>query len=232
MNIDAMRSQYAEIRQVTAFAPHKKFINELMLSEDEKAVSFHYELLRNRENHDLYLRLRAAFMDRGDAAEAFLLERVKDERDSEMRADLLTILGSIRSSAALPLAREAIVSEAANLRYGGCYVLGWMGKARDLDLLRDRLLSDPDPDVRATAATAYDQIHDHLPKSRDRILRDLKDALVAEEDETVAGWIIVTIQYILKKRFGMKENIEEAELTGDVVAAKEKCLRALSRLKV
>ena len=232
MNLETLTSEYTKIKESVQFKAHSTFIKALLASTDPEAIAYHYTLLRERDNNDLYLRLRAAFTKRGESGEHYLLQRMEDETSPEMKADMLTMLGVMRSSAVLPLAREATSSDSADLRYRGCYVLGWMGKAEDIKRLGDRMLHDPDSMVRITAASAHSQFFEKSPRSKNKLLLNLQLALEQEEDEEVSGWIVVAVQYILKKRFGMKEDIEEAELKGNLDEAKEKCQRALKRLKL
>lgn len=230
MDLKTLQSRYIETKGSDDFEKHAEFINLLLSSNEPEVIAFHYNLLRDRENRDLYLRLRAAFVKRGEAGERFLIARIQEEEDPALCADILTILGVMKSGAALPLARKALIREDPDLRHRGCYVLGWMGEMEDIDLLGDRLLHDPSPLVRKTAATAHSQFYERLPKAKNRLLKNLKQALETEQDQEVIGWIVATVQYILGKRFGLKEDIAENRLIGDIEKAKEKCLRVLNKL--
>ncbi len=223
-------SKYAESLATDDFAVHHSFIKLLLSANDESSIAYHYEKLRAHENRDLYLRLRAAFVKRGEAGARYLVERIADETDPAMRADLLHLLGRLRDPAGLLLARKSLSSADSDVRHRACYVLGWMGEPNDVSLLAVPLLRDADPYVRRTAATAHSQFHERLPETKDQLIDNLKKALATETDDSVIGWIIVTIQYILKKRFGLREDIEEAELVGDLESAKRKCRLALERL--
>lgn len=230
MNVSPLEQQYLAASQTDDFAVHSALIKALLSSNDRDVLEFHYQRLRDRENRDLYLRLRAAFVKRGSAAGDFLVDKAEHEADATMRADVLHLLGRIDHPAAVPMARDAVKSADANLRHVGCYVLGWLGKREDLDLLHDRLLHDEDALVRRTAATAHDQFYRHDKRSKNAVLKSLYEGLLAERDEAVAGWIVLSAQYVLAKRFGVKWDSEEDELRGDIPSAREKCLRALGKL--
>jgi HEAT repeat protein len=174
--------------------------------------------------------LRAAFIKRGPQIGSFLLEKAEHEQDETMRADLVHLLGRIEHPAAVPMAREALKSPDPNTRHVGCYVLGWLGEREDLDLLNERLLKDEDAFVRRTAATAHYQFYEHAKRLKNAVLKSLHEGLVAETDDAVAGWIVLAVQYVLGKRFGIKWDSEEDALEGDIPAAREKCLRALDKL--
>jgi HEAT repeat protein len=229
MTVSHLEQQYLAASKTDDFGVHTALIKALLSSHEREVLEFHYQRLRERDNRDLYLRLRAAFVERGAAAGDFLLEKAEHETDEAMRADLLHLLGRIEHPAALPLARQALKSADATLRHVGCYVLGWLGERPDLDLLHDRLLHDADARVRRTAAQAHDQFYQRNKRAKDAVLKGLRDGLVAETDQVIAGWIVLAAQYVLEKRFGVRWDKEEDELRGDVVAARAKCLRALAK---
>lgn len=230
MDQQLMDSKYNESLATDDFEVHNSFINLLLASSDDASIAYHYDKLRYHENRDLYLRLRAAFIKRGEVGVQYLIQRVADETNPVMRADLLHMLGRLRDPMGLLLARKSLSSSDSDTRHRACYVLGWMGDSDDVSLLAVPLLNDADPYVRRTAATAHSQVFDRLPETKDRLIENLKRAFEAERDDSVIGWIIVTIQYILKKRFGLREDIEEAVLVGDLESAKGKCRQALDRL--
>lgn len=232
MTIDELRSEYKSVRSSDKFIDRKNFANKLMSSNDIEFVEYHYDLIKDRDNKRVYYLLRHEFAKRDADAQQFLLAQLQTEEDPVARADILHLLGRMRNPAALPLAREALTAEDADLRHRGCYILGWMGKSADIDLLGQRLTQDPDAFVRGTAATAHRQVWYRSSRTKDRLLRNLKLALESEEEEEVILSIIITAQTIMKKRFGIKEDMEEDELVGDAVAAKEKCMRALDKLKL
>lgn len=231
MDPSALERQYLAAVETDDFGVHHALVEALLASDDRDVLELHYERLRDRRNRDLYLRLRAAFVKRGAAASEFLLEKAQHETDPAMRADLVHLLGRIDHPAAAPMARDALRSADAHLRHVGCYVLGWLGTREDLGLLHERLLHDEDALVRRTAATAHSQLYEHAKRSKNAILESLRRGLAAEKDDAVAGWIVLSIQYVLGKRFGVRWDREEDELRGDVAAAREKCLRALAKLR-
>lgn len=51
----------------------------------------------------------------------------------------------------------------------------------------------------------------------------------AEEDEDPVGSIVVTLQTIMKRRFGLREVDDEPDIVGDVGAAKARALRSVAR---
>lgn len=231
MDVKTLEHEYAVAKTTDNFSQHQQFIKKLLSTDDPDVVDYHYRMLAIRDNRDLYLRLRAAFKKREDVAVRFLVSKIKVEQDPKLRNDILHLLGGLRSQEAAPLAREFLSHQSPEDRHIGCYVIGWVGTENDIHLLGDRLLNDPDPRVRETAATAHDQIMIRLPETKNRLLGNLKAALEKEKNENVIPWIIITIQYIMKKGFGLKENIEEATWSGSVERARVKAMKALELIE-
>ena len=232
MDLATLQAEYAIAKASDRFPLHKRFTKELVSSNDPDVIRYHYGLLSDRENVRLYQLIRAAFIERGKPGEEFLVKRAHEEKDPGLRADILHLLGRMRNPLGLELARDAISSNDPEMRHRGCYVLGWMGTETDIDLLQARLSEDLDPYVRGTAATALRQVWFRLPATKPRLLKALRQALELEENDEVVTLIVVSAQTITEKRFGLRENIEERTITGDVNAAKKKCLLALARLRL
>jgi HEAT repeat protein len=228
---EALESQWHRAAETTEFSEHQAFIKQLLSLKDPEGISYHYSLLRDHQNLDLYRDLRAAFAKRGDAGANYLIERISVEKDPHLLDDILLLLGVMRRPEATPLARKFANSVDSKLRDTAASVLGWVGTESDADLLRNLLLHDPEPRVRGDAATAHSQMEMRLPQSRARLLDNLKQALDREVDEDVLAWIIITIQYILRKNFGLKEHIDEGTRSGDVMHARQRARAALLKRK-
>lgn len=199
----------------------------LIESDAPEIIAYHYELLRKRDNKSLFHWLRNTFAKRGRPGEEFLIRALDEERDPEMLATVVHILGRMRSGAARESAICLLTSEQIELRDTAIYVLGWVGSASDVSLLEERLLSDSAPNVRGDAATVYSQLVYRLPASREPAVKGLHRALRQETDKDVLASILVSLQYILHKRWGMREDIEEGTITGDVAKARAKALKFL-----
>jgi HEAT repeat protein len=232
MDKKELNNLYAAALATKNFSDHQKFIKVLLSSNDQAVIDYHFSLLKNRENQKLYLRLRAAFAKRGTPAGDYLVSLIQRERDPDLLGDALHLLGTMHRPEALPVARKLIGAANSELRDKACYVLGWVGTDEDVQRLGDCLLRDPDPKLRSDAATAHDQLRMRVPQSKDRLLTNLRIALNQEQDEEVLAWIIITIQYFLGKKFGLKEIIDEGTHTGDVLQARRKAQDALMKLNV
>ena len=230
MDIDTLEKEYNAAKETTNFTLHQNFIKLLLSSDDSETINFHFNLLKNRDNWNLYTRLRAGFKKRGIATEKFLIDKIKNESDDGLQADALHLLGELNSNEAVSISKDFIKHQDQTHRETACYVLGWLASENEIDYVADRLLNDSDADIRATAATSLDQIKLRLPETKPKLISILKNALESETNEEVAAWIIITLQYIMGKRFGLKENIDEAEWSGDVDKAKKKALKALEAI--
>lgn len=231
MSIDALRGHYRKIwREGVSFREEKEFIDALLEHHDGEHLAFHFDLLRNREHFYVYCSIRAAFKKHGPHAESFLVERFQTETDPHLRGDALQILGNMRSKSARALAKEAAMADEETLRYRGVIVLGWVGTVKDMKtVLRDRLLNDPSAFVRGNAATAFRQIWFRISRAKDPAIETLGEALETEEDEEAVCSIVVTLQDIMKRRFGIREPRDEPGFVGDPGAAKARALRGVAR---
>ena len=232
MDLDVLEDAYREANQPDrVYRDHLAFVAKLLASSEPETVAYHYRLLRDRANRDLYFELRAAFEKRLPAAEAFLLEALDAEKDPAMRADVLHLLGIARCPSARDLALRLATDIDEKVRDTASYVLGWVGTRDDLrTVLTDRLLHDPSPLVRGDAASALRQVVYRLPRAKDDAVKALKEALNQESHEQVQASIIATLQTLLKKRFGLTEPDHEPGIKGDVPAAREKALRHLAKV--
>ncbi|MGF7108290.1 HEAT repeat domain-containing protein [Treponema pedis] len=214
-----------EIAQITATFSLKK---KLLESNDINILDFHLNLLKTKENTDLYYRMRACFSDRPkEKIEVFLLDRLDKEQDNVLKADIIQILGHIKSAKILPYVREHIKSKDGNIRERCIIVLGWMGNKDDLPILNERLQNDTDDELRGEAATAMRQIWFAKRATAEDILPYLYRAVVKEAAEETLSSIIIVIQDLLQRKFGLQERINEGIITGDPVKAKEKVIKAL-----
>jgi hypothetical protein len=232
MDIAELEKRYLAAKQSDDDDVHDAFAEELVASNDPDVIRYHYGLLADRENHALYQRVRAAFEDRGKTGQAFLVEQAKHEQDPRLHADILHLLGIMGSPAALDMARQDVNASEPEIRRRAAYVLGWLAGPADIELLKGLLLRDASPEVRATAATALIQVWYRLPQTKNALLTILKNALESEKIDDVMTWIIIAAQEIMKKRFGLRENIDERKVTGDPAEAKVRCLRAMARLRL
>lgn len=223
MDINIIEQEYDIADKIgNDFATHSRFVKLLLSDNSPDILNCHYGLLKRRHNKHLYLRLRAAFKSRPDA-ENFLLDKIKTETDPDMLADILHLLGGIKSVHAAQLARQFINSEYKYQREVALYVLGWVGVEGDIALLREHLQKEEDPHLRITAASAHRQIAWHYKELKDAVLKSLKVGFEHEKDDEVLSWIIVMLGTVAVKNLGLREDKEDPYiLRGDFEKAKKK----------
>lgn len=229
MSIDELRDHYKRIwRENTSYQETRAFIGELLECHDREHLEFHFELLRSQEHFYLYCSIRAAFKKHGAAIEPFLIEKFETETDPFLRADALQLLGHVRSKSVRGLAKVAVTAEEETLRYRGVIVLGWVGTVGDMrTVLRERLLHDPSAFVRGNAATAFRQVWYRSSRTKESAIAILGEALALEVDEDATAGIVVSLQTIMKRRFGLREPDDGPGYVGDVSRAKERALECL-----
>lgn len=230
MNVALLKKQYDELLLMEDSDDGIfDFKKNLLGSDSDDVLDFHLSILTNKEDEYLQSDLCAFFSDRKDKekAGAFLYKKYKaGVEDIGLKADIIQILGHLRSPHAREAALENITIRKGDLRYRCIIVLGWVGDKTDLKVLDDRLLNDPDGQLRGYAATAMRQIWFNHPGTKNGILGYLKNAVEKETEERALQGIIITAQELLKKKLGLKES-NYGEVSGDIQAAKAKTIAAL-----
>ncbi|TYQ16925.1 UNVERIFIED_CONTAM: HEAT repeat protein [Acetivibrio alkalicellulosi] len=207
-----------------------QFVKLLLSNNDQSTIDYHYSLLKKREYKDLYYYIRAAFKKRPQIEE-FLVEKIANESDPIVAGDILHILGGIRSSHGISIARKFASNEQEYHREVALYVIGWMGDESDIMILNNCLLSEDTPHLRITAASAHRQISFRLPDLKNKLLLSLKKGYENEKSDEVISWIIIMIQSIAVKRMGLREDKEDPYIIhGELHKAKLKTEKFLSQL--
>ncbi len=206
------------------------FIKILLSDNSPDIVNYHYDLLKRREYKDLYYDIRAAIRKRPNIEE-FLLLKLKTEKDEGIQADILQLLGGLRSPHARSLARDYINHKNERHREVASFVLGWVGNKDDIHILNEHMLNEEKPLLRKTAASAHRQIASRMPEVKMAIIRSLKQGFEHEQDDEVIPWIIIMIETILIKRLGIREDKDDPYIWhGDLEKAKKKTAQFLASL--
>ena len=210
------------------------FKEELLSSDSLEFLDFHYLILQDEALSDkLKSTIKSFFYSEvvnnrnKEVVCSFLYQKYADGiEDISLRADVIQLLGNLRSKHAKEVALENIALPKAVLRYRSIIVLGWIGTKIDLKVLNERLLTDPDPQLRGYAATAMRQIWFNHPKSKEEILKHIKTAIPGEKEEKAMQGMIITVQELLKKKLGLTES-KYGDITGNVETSKVKAIAAL-----
>jgi hypothetical protein len=208
---------------------------ELLSSDSEDILEFHYNISNDKSIKEGLRNMIKSFFsseienkrDKQKTAE-FLYRKYENESDSMIKADILKTLGHLRVQEARILALNEIKSLNYDLRYSSIIVLGWTGTKKDLPVLNEQMLNDPDGQLRGYSATAMRQIWYNHPKSKDAIAGYICNAAPQEKNTDALTGMIITIQNLYRKKFGIKESTY-GDISGNVVEAKEKMMAFLNK---
>ncbi len=231
--INQLREEFSEISNIKNITLQMAFCKKLVASNDAEFLDLHYELLRERTiDKGLFQFLRNFFDNRGPAGEDYLLEKIVVETDLALQGDVLQMLGGMRYRSGKRLAETAewarilLKSDSDRLRCRAIWVLGWLGTPDDIDnLLSDRLFHDTNNENRGWAATAMMQIFFTDETTAEKSLGYLKQAIRTEKDYFTLEMILISIQEITGKRFGLKTRSHERAPKEKVDAALKKALK-------
>jgi hypothetical protein len=208
---------------------------DLLSSDSDDYMEFHYDLscdesikegLRNWIKSFFYSEVENK-RDKQKIAK-FLYEKYHKETDVSKKADILKMLGHLRVQEARILALNEIKSLDYDLRYSSIIVLGWTGTEKDLSVLNEQMLNDPDGQLRGYSATAMRQIWYNHPDVKDKIAGYIFNAVQQEKDTDALTGMIITIQDLYRKKFGIKES-RYGDTSGNVSDAKEKMIAFLNK---
>lgn len=226
--IEELKKKFSEIKISDSFTEHNNFLKLLTADNSIELLEFHFSLIKERENSDLHRRIAKAFEKHYTIGEDFLLNKLINENlDEETSADTIQILGLMKSKKLLPYLPNLLKSNSELIRYKAIIVSGWLGSENEVDLLKIILMHDNESYLRGYSATAMRQIwfsHDNL---KNKILENLFIALKIEAETDALALIIVSIQELLKRKFGLKEVIGEGTIKGDVEKSKVKIIKDL-----
>lgn len=230
MSINALEAEYRSASLTTSFSEHSGFIAHLMERNDQEALRFHFNMLLDGGNPRLRDRLRAAFVKRGPSVKEFLLSLLESAGSDETIAECIQILGHLRIDEARPIALTFLSQASTDIRYRAIIVLGWVGRADDLETLGHRFGKEPEPGLRGFIATAMRQIFIRAPEVRDAALLQLYAPIKSETDQDALRLMIASAQTIAQQKFGIRESINNGSVSGDVEKARIRAIQYLGRI--
>lgn len=233
MYVNKLKAEYKKLLSLEDSDDGIFDFKEMLLQSDiEEVLEFHLGIIESCKDPYLKAQLFSFFTDRSDTNKVsdFLYKKYKSGTGTiSTKADIIQLLGHLRSSTAKEVALENITTKKQeDLRYRSIIVLGWVGNGSDIKILAERLLNDPDEQLRGYAATAMRQIWYNHSKAKEMILKNLKEAIVKEDQKKALEGIIIVAQELLKEKLGLKES-GTGSVTGDVAAAKIKAIAALNK---
>lgn len=233
MNIEILNQKYRELKNLEDTDDGIfEFKNLLLADDEEETLNFHYDILSDRDDEYLHRDIFSFFKDRKNKSEVcnFLLNKYYNGIDDDMqKADIIQILGNLKSKNAEKIALENITSSNLDIRYRCIIVLGWVGTSNTLPVLNERMLNDNDGQLRGYAATAMRQIWFNHPATKEQITVFIRNAISTETDERALIGMIITIQELYRKKLGLKESAY-GDVSGNIQEAKEKTIKLLFKI--
>lgn len=216
--------QFDKIKNTDSFKEHNKLIKELLENEDDEHYDIHYKFMCDKSNDLLHERLCRAFTKRTVSAGFFLLEKALDKNiDNSLLADIIQILGMMEFPEIIKHIPNFLLNNDEVVRYKCIIVLGWLGQEKEISILYQILNSDELEYLRGFSATAMRQIWYNHPDLKNQIINYLYKRLLIEKSEMVNAMILISLQDILEKKIGLRENIH-GEIDGDINKSKAKVI--------
>jgi hypothetical protein len=226
-----IRKQYNELKNADDTGKLISFLNEFTKDNSVEYLNFHYSLLKDRENENFFYHIRAAFKQRKKEGFDFLLEKIRTEQDEILKSEAIFILGLMRCSEIKEeTAKLYHVATNFNVKYNCIVVLGWIGStSKDIHFLSNIMnnLSE-NSELRAYAVSALRQIWYNNNAFTVEILQIYNIILKKDNDYVIDSTIIVCVQDILRKKFGISES-RYGKISGSVEKAKQKTINAIDK---
>lgn len=230
--LQALQEKFKQLKNETSTGPRFAFIKELLQENSPEMLEFHYSLLSQYNiDAELYGAVCRKFSERGEAGELYLLSRINEEEDPEVKATVLQILGTFKYKngkhleETAQLARGFLNASDAGLRRRALWVIGWVGNPGDIDQVGTLLFFDPESENKSWAATTLMQLYTTFPETRKQSSRLLQQALQAELTEHTLNAVLISLQEISSNNWDLDDANMEANTTKKLQSAKVKALK-------
>lgn len=229
MTINELKEQYNELLLNFDEVKAIHFRRELCKTNENEILEFHYNILKKQDNKNLFYAIRGCFDKHGELGKKFLLRKINEEKDNDLKAEALFLLGTMDCKEVKPIAIDFLKSNEFKDKYYGIIVLGWLGQNEDISILEKEMMTNSNEELRAYAATSLRQIYFNYSKLKEKILFSYYKALKEELSNEVIINIIACIQDLIRKKFGIKES-QEGDISGDAISAKAKAIKYLDTI--
>lgn len=228
--MDTLNILFDKIKSSDSFKTHNDFLKILLEKDNDQAYQLHLDFIEKSENTILHERLCQAYSRRSKNAGEFLLNRIlKEKSSSNLLATFIHILGLMKYNKIIPYLPKLLINKNETIRYKCIIVLGWLGGENEISLLYNTLSSHQELDyLRGFAAASLLQIWYNHPTLKNQILHALYNQLSNESSELVNAMIIISLQNILNKKFGLKDNYN-GEITGNIDKSKRRAILELDK---
>lgn len=233
ININKLEKEYNKLISLDDTDDGIFEYKEMLLESDDDAVlEFHYSLLLKIDDAYLYRDILSFFSERENkekVANFLYAKYASGHLSDKLKADVIETLGIMKSPVSRRIAIENICNVSYNIRYKSIIVLGWVGIDEDVEILNERMINDVEGKLREYSATAMRQIWYNYPKTKETITDYIYKSALSEENNDALIGMIITIQDLYKKKFGVKES-KYGDISGDVTSAKEKMMLFLRKI--
>ena len=202
---------------------HLPFVWEIMKSP---YIEYHYSLMKDQNLSSMFRSdLSSRFDEHGETGETLLLSKLENNEDVDFHAEIIYILGKMndrketgRKDKVIDYARKLALSVDTYTRNRAIIVIGWIGTMKDIPLLADRLLNDPNEKCRTWAATSFMQMwfRNKSKKLVEKALPFLRQAIENEKDYFALGCMINVVKELTNKNFALPQyaidNVDEEKI--------------------
>ncbi len=217
--------KFEEANATDSFTIHNKFLNELLVDESQQGIENHYGFFQSSHNSDLKRVLGKGFLKRKQNATGFLLEKLNTKTSIHEKSDIIHLLGLSGDKSILKNLFEYLSNENDEIRYKVIISLGWLGTSDDIKVLENHYNREKIDYLRGFTVTAMRQIFFRIPSVKAEILNFLFKKIKTEKNEKVIALIIVVIQDLEKMKYGLKEDPNTGDISGDINKAREKIIK-------
>ncbi|MDG6895830.1 HEAT repeat domain-containing protein [Volucribacter amazonae] len=216
---------FNELEKSDSFKQHNEFAQHLLTYDHIEAYKLHLYFIENCQNADFHDLLCRTFTKRHHNATSYLLNYLSSNNNinKNLLADIIQILGIMREHRILPYLTQWIKHNDELIRCKAIIVLGWLGYKNELKYLSDIMSSNEIDYLRGYCASAMRQIFFNHSNLKQDIINILVEKLEYENTEIVKALIILALQDICNRKFGLKENYQ-GEISGNIDKAKQKFL--------
>ena len=165
-----------------------------------------------------------------------VINELENDIDMEHHGTILFCLGKIidsrrgKQKKVIEYVKKNINNPNENTRENAIIVLGWLGGNREIDLLGNILLNDTNNKCRAWASSSFMQISFRKKLNTERVLPYLYKSIQKEKDYFVIEVVIVALQEIIKKKFGLNKKDMNINNIEAVEQSKNKVLKYFKKL--
>lgn len=216
---------YNNAIQTDSFKIHNDFLNLLLSDQSEKSMVLHYTFFNESSNSDLKRILGKGFLKRGEKGLEFLLSKLKTENDPLKKSYIIHLIGLSYNKKYLPNIIPFLQDENEDIRYKSIVATGWLGDSETVDILKLNYFSEKVNLLKGFTITAMRQIFFRNEDTKDKIVAFICDEITDETNDELLAIMIVVLQDLTKVKYGLKEDTDTGEISGNIIKAKNKIIQ-------